>query len=133
MEIAVKKKLEDAFYNYEKNVQSAAEQTSAIDRGLVAMYGSVKVQSGFKNGREKAIIEAIDRECEIWRWCYVVEKTLEYFYIGGRDNFIRCRYFRKLNEFQTLNACHISRRTYYNWLSDVLLVAYKWAREYKLM
>lgn len=133
MDLGVKKKLENAFYNYEKNMKDAAEQSSAIDRGLVALYGGVKVQGGNKNGRENAIIKAIDKECELWRWCYVVEKTLEYFYIGGKDDFIRCRYFKRYSEVLTCRVCHISRRTFYNWLDDVLMVALKWAKEYKLI
>lgn len=126
----VKKKLEDAFYNYEKNMQDAATQTQVIDSGLVALYGGVKVQGKNGNGRETAIIKAIDKECELWRWCYVVEKTLEYFYIGGKDKFIRCRYFKRYDEKFTCQVCHISRSTYYYWLDDILMVALKWAKMY---
>ena len=132
MDLAVKKKLENAFYNYEQNMK-AAEQTSAIDRGLIAMYGSVRVQSGFKNGRENEIIKAIDKECELWRWCYLVEKTLDYFYTIGKDDFIRCRYFKRFSQTQTCRQCHISRATYFNWLNDVLMVALKWAKIYRLI
>ena len=133
MDLAVKKKLENAFYNYEQNVKSAAEQSSAIDKGLVALYGGIKVKGSNANGRENAIIKAIEKECEIWRWCYVVEKTLEYFYIDGKTEFIRCRYFKRYDDTLTCRTCHISRATYYRWVDEVLFIAKKWAQEFRLI
>jgi len=133
MDKSIVKQLKSAFYNYEQNMKKAAETSSAIDIGLVAMYGGVRVKCGNGNGREKAIIAAINKECESWRWCYVVEKTLDYFYITGKDNYIRARYFHRLNKYAVCRECHISPRTYDYWDVDVLDVAYKWAREFKLI
>ena len=133
MEKSVIKKLKNAFYNYEQNMKKAAETSSAIDSGLVAMYGGVRVQGGNDNGREKAIIAAINKECELWRWCYVVEKTLDYFYIDGKDEYIRMRYFKRLPRREICEKCNISDRTYDYWNNDVLSVAEHWAKVYKLL
>lgn len=133
MEKSVIKKLKNAFYNYEQNMKKAAETSSAIDSGLVAMYGGVRVQGGNDNGREKAIIAAINKECELWRWCYVVEKTLDYFYIDGKDEYIRARYFQRLPRQKVCEKCNISDRTYDYWNNDVLQVAKHWAEVYKVL
>lgn len=133
MEKSVIKKLKNAFYNYEQNMKKAAETSSAIDSGLVAMYGGVRVQGGNDNGREKAIIAAINKECELWRWCYVVEKTLDYFYIDGKDEYIRMRYFKRLPRREICEKCHISDRLYDYWEKDVFRVAEQWARVYVVL
>lgn len=133
MDLAVKKKLRDAFLHYEENKKLAEEQTSAINMGLVALYGSVKVQGGNNNGRENAIIKAIDKECELNRWVYMVDKVIDYFYIIGKDNYIFYRYFKGYPKERVCFLCHISERAYYYWDNEVLMVALKWAKIYKLI
>ena len=133
MEKLIINKLENAFYNYEQNMKKAAETSSAIDSGLVAMYGGVRVKGGYDNKHEKSIIAAINKECELWRWCYVVEKTLDYFYMNGKDEFIRAKYFHRLKPHQVCRVCHISERTYFRWHDEVLLIAQKWAMVYQLL
>ena len=133
MDKLIKKQLRNAFFNYERNMKQAAETSSAIDRGLVAMYGGVRVQSGNDNGREKAIIEAINKEYELWRWCYVVEKTLDYCEIDGKAEYIRARYFQRLSRHRVCERCAISTATYDRWNVEVLRIAEYWAKIYKVL
>ena len=82
-----RKKLESAFYEYKKNRNiSICETLNCIaSKHLTTNYDKIPVKSSGINCAEDAIIRLLDANTERYKWCKVVEKTLERFYGEHKD------------------------------------------------
>lgn len=135
MDKAIKKQLETAFYDYRKNYMSATCNllNDIADRNLTAKYDKLPVKSSGRSGIDDLLIKYIDRDMQTYKWCKVVEKTLDYFYGEYKDKLIKKFYFERKGINRTVNELNISRRTFFYWLDEILLKAEFWAREYNLI
>ncbi|MBO7213985.1 MAG: hypothetical protein J6V66_00660 [Clostridia bacterium] len=134
MDKKVKRKIEYAFYNYRRLVESAVQSTVDIaDAGLAAQYGSPRVQSTTDNKRESRLCKAIDNSLEAWRWCNVVEHTLDHYACDGRDKIIRLRYFKGYSVNHTCSEYGIAQRTFFNFRDEFLGVSEYWAKKFNLL
>lgn len=130
-----RKKLEVAFYEYKKNRDLAVCDilNDIADRLLTVNYDKLPVKTSQTYGVDSAIINYIDRNDERYKWCKVVEKTMERFYGEYKDKLIIKFFFEKKGVNRTAYELHISRRTFFYWLDEILLKAEFWAREYGLI
>lgn len=130
-----KRKIENAFYQYKKNRNISICETlnSIASTKLTTNYEKVPVKSSGIGGLENSIIRVLDANTECYRWCKVVEHTLERFYGEHKDKLIRARYFEHKSVNTVLRELHISRRTFFYWIDEILLKAEFWAREYRLI
>ena len=130
----IKSKIKNAFRNYESNKAIAAEWLCSLpSAGLVANYSGIKVSSSGQNGIERQVIENSQKEYTAYSWCKVVENTLIRFKGEHKDKLIELFFFRRLGANLTAKRLHISKRTLFYWLDEILFVAEMWARDYKLI
>lgn len=133
----VRKKLEQAFYNYKKNRDYAvcAALNDIATRALTAKYNRLGIKNGsaFGGGFEDALVKSLDATSDAWKWCKVVEKTFDKYRSEHKDKLIIKFFFNKQNVNRTANDLHISRRTFFYWLDEILLTAEFWACEYHLL
>lgn len=130
-----RKKLENAFYEYKKNRNiSICETLNCIaSKHLTTNYDKIPVKSSGINCAEDSIIRLLDANTERYKWCKVVEMTLERFYGEHKDRLIKAHYFEHKSINTVSRELHISRRTFFYWLDEILLKAEFWAREYRLI
>ena len=130
-----RKKLENAFYEYKKNRNiSICETLNCIaSKHLTTNYDKIPVKSSGINCAEDAIIRLLDANTERYKWCKVVEKTLERFYGEHKDRLIKERYFEHKEVNVVSRELHIDRATFFRWREEILLVALMWAQEYRLL
>ena len=129
----IRRKVESAFYNYKKNIESGAESLAELaECGLTAKYGTVGGSSDVGNPTESKAIKLAEG-CDAALWCRVVEKTLEHFHDTRKDTLIRLRYFDKLSERRVCEKLYIDRSAYYDWVTDVLTYGAMLAIQYSLI
>lgn len=130
MDNKTRKKIEFNFYNYEKNKAESAEYISELCSLKSPVLENLGRGSGIGNPTEKLGINlAIYQK---YLWCEVVERTCNTFYFDFEFKIIKLKYFDKKSEWDILNSCWISRRTFYYWTEKVLSLAEQWAREFHL-
>lgn len=134
MDLKIKRKIERAFYNYTKLVEDCvlstvewAESNMAID------YSKVNVKSSPGKGRETKLCETIDKSQEALKWCYVVEKVLDCYKWDSKEQVIRKHYFERKTIEITSQEIHCSRRTCNYWIEEIILKAYMWAIDMRLI
>lgn len=127
--------IEKVFYNYKKMMESAVTSTVDLaEKGVIADYMKLPVQSSNRGARENKLCEIIDKQLIEIRWCYVVEKTLDHYcFEQDKKKFINMHYFNHKCDIETCLEVGISRRTFYGWRNEILSIAYKWAVELKLL
>ena len=130
-----KHKLEKAFYEYKKNSSiSICETLNCIASSrLTTNYEKIPVRSSWSGGIENSIIRVLDANTERYRWCRVVEHTLDRFYGEHKDKLIRARYFEHKDVKTISRELHIDRATFFRWKDEILLIALMWAQEYRLI
>lgn len=134
MDKDVRKKIEYAFYNYEKLVKvSAQEVVDLAYRNISISYDKPAVQSSGGKTMQDKICALIDKTSENYRWAMVVEKTIEHFEWDLKKNLIIYRYFKRYGRFKTMDMIGISERTYNYWNEDILTLAYRWAEKFNLL
>lgn len=132
MDRAIRKKIEYAFYHYEDFMKSAVISTVEFaEQGTTADYSKLGVQSSKSNGREKRLCALIDSAQDKLRWCYVVEKVLDYYKWDCKEKMIREKYFNKKHILTVCQEIGISERTFKYWKEEIILKAYQWAVELK--
>ena len=121
LERKIRKKIEWAFYNYSEN-NAAAQQyiLDVAERQMAVDYGKIPVQASGGNGVESAIVKALDKECAAYRWCKVVEQTIEHFAGTGKDTLVRLKYFENKSEHRLSEKLFIDRSAVYDWINEVL-------------
>lgn len=134
MEKLVRKKIEYAFYNYKKLSDMAVQSTVELaEKNMAIDYSKVVVQSTASNQKEAKLCDAIDRSLSAYRWCIVVEKILDYFKWDSKEKLIRMKYFEKKGIQEVCFEVGISERTFKYWKEEIILRAYMWAKELKLL
>ena len=130
----IRRKIKNAFYNYEANKSFAAEWLSSLSSaGLVADYSGIKVKSSGANAIEGQILQNCEKQLSAYRWCKVVENTLIRFKGEHKDKLVELFFFRRLGATATARRLNISPRTFTRWLDEILFVGEMWAREYKVV
>lgn len=123
LERKIRKKIEWAFYNYDNLKKQAEEYILDIAESQMAVsYDKLPVQSSNGNGVERAVINGIDKNTA-YKWCKVVEQTIEHFADTGKDTLVKLKYFEKLREWQLCDKLYITRPSLFNWLEDILTYA----------
>jgi hypothetical protein len=97
-------------------------------------YSKVAVQTSPSNYKEAQLCALMDDNLKLVRWSYVVEKVLDHFkFEQDKVKFIRQHYFAKKGEVETCLEIGICRATMFNWQNEIIDIAYKWARELKVL
>lgn len=134
MDRKLKKIIEDAFFNYKKISSEAVISTVEwAESNLAIDYSKVSVKSSSTGGKEEKLCEIIDNSQNALRWCYVVEKTLDFFKWDIKEKLIRIHFFERKSVLRTCQEIHCSRRTCLYWKDEILTKAYQWAIELKLL
>lgn len=135
MEKTNKNKIKRAFYSYPKFLKQAVQSTvDFAEENFAVDYSKVSVQSSKTNAKETKLCAIIDNNLNTLRWCYVVEKVLDHYHFEkDKVAFINTFYFKGKSDIATCMEVGICRQTLYNWQNEVLEIAYKWAKEYKVI
>ena len=135
MEKTNKNKIKRAFYSYPKLLKQAVQSTvDFAEENFAVDYSKVSVQSSKTNGKEAKLCAIIDDNLTTLRWCYVVEKVLEHYHFEkDKVAFINTFYFKGKSDIVTCVEIGVSRATLFRWQDEVLEIAYKWAKEYKVI
>lgn len=125
-----RRKIEYEFFNYKRNLETAAGYIAehAFD-GFGVDYSRSPVKSSPRNSVEKAIVRALCEEERAYKWCLVYQRTMDRFRWTQKDELLHRRYQTSEHEVQTCMNIHVERRTYYYWLTEILEVAFLWAQE----
>lgn len=133
LERRLRKTIEWAFYNYKAMRDEAAQAIAdAADKQLSVNYGGAAVKSSPGNTNERSVISAIDR-AESYKWCKVVEQTLEHFEGTGKDTLVRLKYFERQREWRLCERLYVSRRALFEWVEDVITYAVMLGLQYGLV
>jgi len=103
------------------------------DRLLTAKYDKLPVKSSGRGGIDDLLVKYIDRDMQSYKWCKVVEKTLDRYHGDYKDKLIIKRYFEHKGVNTVAIELNIDRATFFRWKDEILLTASMWAQEYKLL
>ena len=92
-----------------------------------------RIKTSVGNRQEQLVIRAIYETEQLRAWVAVFEKTQERFKWELKDKLMQKRFIERKKPWKICDEIGISRRTYDYWLEDILNVAYRWAKEYKLI
>lgn len=124
LERKIRKRIEWAFYNYSELKKSAEEYILDVAESQMAVsYDKLPVQSSNSNSVERAVINGIDKNTA-YKWCKVVEQTIEHFTGTGKDTLVRLKYFEKKRNWDIANRLYISDTSVKYWLNDILQYAF---------
>lgn len=128
-----RKIIEREFYRYTFNKKTSENYAVyAIAYDSSAPDGD-RIKSSTGNKNEQLIIRAIYDQERMRAWCNVYEKTLEKFKWEHKDKLMEKRYRERKKPEKICREIGIARRTYDYWVDDILEVAYRWAKELKLL
>lgn len=134
MQKETRRKIEQAFYDYQKNREIATcEALNDIAMRVTVDYGKLAVQGGFGGGFTEALIRAVDRQQAAVKWYLVVDKTMDKFRGEYKDRLVTYRYFQKKSVNETARMLNVDRATFFRWKDEILATAELWAREYRLI
>lgn len=132
MERETRKKLEGLFRNYRKNKRRLDEIGGDI--GLSAIdYSRLNVQSTPGNALEERVCRFLDESDRLTLYTRVVWYTLIKYSGQVKEELIKTYYFDGLSIMGTAHAVHVSRRTVFRYLDDILESAEIYARELKVL
>ncbi|MDE6586150.1 MAG: hypothetical protein K2K80_05680 [Clostridia bacterium] len=128
-----RKEIEKQFYRYKWNKREAENHTvTAVAYNSSAPDGErVKASSGNKN--EQLIIRAIYETEKLRNWCKVFEYTLIKFKREQKDKLMQKRYLEHKSVVRICNELYIPESTYHYWHNQILLEAFEFAKEFKLL
>lgn len=128
MEQRNRKKIEYAFYNFEKMRDDALEYLQDVRlSGLTVQYGKVGCGSGVSNPTEEKAIKCAEYEKMLWT--EVVERTCIYFNWSIEKSIIEMKYFKGKKSGEIMRRLHIERTPYFYHLRRILHIAYQFALE----
>lgn len=135
MENAIRKRIKRAFYSYPETMKNAVVSTVEwAESNFAVDYSKVSVQTSPSNHKETQLCALIDDNVKLIRWCYVVEKVLDFYHFEqDKIRLIEYCYFKKKGDIETCLKVGISRATYFRWQEEIIEIAYKWAKELKLI
>lgn len=132
MERATRKKIEWAFYNYNKLKEENAQLLEEIaTAGLTIDFSKVGNGSDVGNPTEQKVIRFSDYENALW--CAVVERTYIHYKWAMEGFIIKKKYFEKLRRRDIMKLVEAGESTYHFWLNKILTTAELWAYEFKLV
>lgn len=135
MKSAEKKLIKKALYNYSENLKTAVISTVEwAESNMAVDYGKVAVKSSPSNYKETQLCGIIDESQHLVRWCYMVEKVLDHYrFEKDKVKFVQAHFFKKKSDVATCMEIGIGRATFFRWQTEILEVAYNWAKELKLI
>ena len=135
MENAIRRKIKKAFYCYPELLSCAVISTvDWAENNMAVDYGKVAVQTSPGNYKETQLCGIIDDSVEKMRWAYLVEKVLDHYHFErDKVKYIETHFFKKKGDVITCLEVGIGRMTFYRWQDEILEVAYKWAKELRLL
>ena len=135
MKNETRKMIKKAFYTYKEMMKRAVVSTVEwAESNFAVDYSKVSVQTSPNNYKETQLCSLMDNNLKAVRWCYVVEKVLDHYHFEqDKVKFIKIFYFDKKGESLTCLEVGISRRAFFYWQEEILEIAYKWAKELKLI
>lgn len=120
LERKIRKRIEWAFYNYSELKKNAEEYILDVAESQMAVnYDKLPVQSSNGNSIERTLINGIDKNIA-YKWCKVVEQTIEHFTGTGKDTLVKMRYFEKKSEHRLSEKLFVDRSAIYDWINEVL-------------
>lgn len=124
-----------ALFNYPRALDDVVISTvDWAESNMAVDYSKVMVSSTPSNHKETQLCNLIDKNQNKIRWCYVVEKVLDHYrFQDDKVKFIEAFFFEKKTDTQVCLEIGLSRRTLFYWQEEVLDIAYRWARELKVM
>ena len=132
MERETRKKLEGLFRNYRKNKRRLDEIGGDI--GLSAIdYSRLNVQTTPGNTLEEKICRYLDESDRLTLYTRVVWYTLIKYSGQVKEELIKTYYFDGQSIMGSAHAVHISRRTLFRYLDDILESAETYAKELKVL
>ena len=127
-----RKKLENAFYNYDQNRRKANINLGEIIPCVGAIdYSKLVVQSTKSNIMEGNVVKAIDEKETAFKLFKIVDNVLIKYKDDYRFKLIDCLYFKRLCPNQVVRRLKIDRATLFRWKNEILLSAEFWAHELK--
>ena len=123
LERKIRKRRESAINKYNSPKQTAEAYILDVAESQMAVnYDKLPVQNSNGNSIERAVINGIDRN-NAYKWCKVVEQTIEHFEGTGKDTLIRLKYFDKVREWQLCDKLFIARTSLFSWIENILTYA----------
>ncbi|MDE7330298.1 MAG: hypothetical protein K2N30_04315 [Clostridia bacterium] len=128
-----RKTIEREFYKYKWNKRESENYAvCAVAYDSTAPDGE-RVKTSGSNTAEQLVIRAIYETERMRGWVTAFEKTLEKFKWEQKDKLMEKRYIERQSPERTCYEIGMARRTYDYWVDDILQVAYRWAKELKLL
>ena len=132
MDLHNRKKIEYAFYNFEKMRDESLEYLKDVRlSGITVQYGKVGGGSGTSNPTEQKAIKCADYDKALW--VEVVERTCIYFNWSIEKAIIEMKYFKGKQRSEIMRRLHMERSPYFYHLHRILHVAYQFAIELGLL
>lgn len=130
-----RRQIKRALYEYPKMLKESAISTVEwAESNMAVNFSKVNVQSTSVNSKETQLCRILDDNLLKVRWCYMVEKVLDHYrFEQGKVRFIKLYYFDKKSEVETCLNVGMGRATLFRWQTEILDIAYKWAKELRLV
>lgn len=135
MENVERNLIKKAFYKYPENQKTVVISTvDWAESNFAVNYEKLCVQTSPCNQKETQLCALLDKNNNLIRWCYLVEKVLEHYHFEkDKVKFINMHFFKQKGDIETCLEVGICRATFYNWQEEILETAYNWAKELKLI
>ncbi len=132
MDNKIKRKIDWAFYNYEKLLKDNEEVLDDIRAsGLIANISQVGHGSGVGNPTEQKAIRCAEYDNALW--CAVVERTYIYYKWTMEGTLLKKKYFDKKSRYEIMQDMCVPESSYHFWLSKIRGTAELWAHEFGLV
>ena len=100
---------------------------------MTVNYNKLSVKKSCTASIDSLIVNTLDKADLNYKWCKVVEKTMERYYGEHKDKLIVKRFFENKQVNTVARELNIDRATYFRWKDEVFLTAKMWAQEYHLL
>ena len=132
MEHETKRKIEYAFYNYNKLKESSEQALDDIrNSGITIDFGKVGHGSGVGNPTEQKAIRCVDENNALW--CAVVERTYIHYKWAIEGVLLKKKYFEHKSRREIMRVLCVPESTYHYWLQRILTTAELWAHDFGLV
>ena len=132
MEHETKRKIENAFYNYNKMREQSEEELDNIrSSGITVDFAKVGHGAGVSNPTEQKAIKCLTQSNALW--CTVVERTYIHYKWAIEGVLIKKKFFERKSRREIMRTLCVGESTYHYWLQRVLTTAELWAHEFGLI
>lgn len=135
LEWGIRKKIEQAFYDYEQNRKTGAEYIDNLAyEGMVVNLNRVGGSGGkVGNPTEAKGIKAVQGNKD-YLWCSVVENTLKYFESDKtKQDLISMKYKQHFKVRTLCTELYVEEATVFRWLDEILTYATMLAIQFRLI